>query len=344
MSRSSLRKIVTATTGLAIAGAGVLVAGTGPASATTSRSAIVSAATSQLGANGCSPNIVYEGRSCGENWCADFAKWAWQQGGVDVSTLGATVTTFVNYGDNNHTWHDPGTYTPQPGDAMIFGGAGYTTKASGGAHVGIVEKVNSNGTITEIGGNQSNAVTEVTGTADSIEHTIEGSAYNFLGYVSPVGASSSTAPRNSVDFDGDGRDDIFGVNTTGNYYTYLSDGTGHVGNGNGGSPGWNGFSQVAVGDFDNSGHASVMGIQDSTGNLYFFKGNSGGTLQAGVQVGSGFNGFTHLIAGHFMGTANLDIAAITPTGQLAVDPGNGAGHVGNAIHTGSGWTGITRMY
>ncbi|GAA2746772.1 CHAP domain-containing protein [Kitasatospora cinereorecta] len=185
MSRNAIAKSASITAALAIAGTALL--GVTPANAATNRSQIVAAAHGQLG-NGCSSG--YDGIPCNLNWCAAFATWAWGQGGVDVSKLGWTVTTFVNYGDNNGTWHDPGSgYVPQPGDAMIFGGSGYPTKASGGAHVGIVERVNADSTITEIGGNQSGSVTEVTGTADSIEHNLEGSNYNFLGYVSPVGAA-----------------------------------------------------------------------------------------------------------------------------------------------------------
>ncbi|MFJ5232419.1 CHAP domain-containing protein, partial [Kitasatospora sp. NPDC088391] len=188
MSRKPLVRSLATSVALAVAATGLITVAAGPASAATSRSAIVSAAVGQLGSNGC--GIV----NCGVQWCAYFSRWAWQQGGVDVSALGGTVTTFVNYGDSNGTWHNPGTYTPQPGDAMIFGGGNYPTKASGGAHVGIVEKVNANGTLTEIGGNQGGLVTEVTGTADQIEHYLEGSSSNFLGYVSPVGAGAVTPP------------------------------------------------------------------------------------------------------------------------------------------------------
>ncbi|GAB2745569.1 CHAP domain-containing protein [Kitasatospora kifunensis] len=167
------------------------------ASAATDTSKIISAARGQLGSNGC--GVV----DCSVEWCAEFSKWAWQQGGVDVSALGATVTTFVTYGDNNRTWHDPSGYTPRPGDAMIFGGAGFPSKASGGAHVGLVESVSSNGTITEIGGNQGGRVTEVTGTAASIEAQLEGS-YSFLGYVSPVGAPTPIPAGFNVTVDANG--------------------------------------------------------------------------------------------------------------------------------------------
>ncbi|PYC78695.1 hypothetical protein C7C46_15470 [Streptomyces tateyamensis] len=193
MPRNPFVRTATLTAALAVASSSMLALATTPASAAASRSAIVSAAHSQLG-HSCSS--AYDGMDCSLNWCAAFATWAWGQGGVDVSKLGWTVTTFVNYGDNNGTWHDPGTYTPQPGDAMIFGGSGFPTKASGGAHIGLVESVGSNGTVTEIGGNQGGLVTEHTGTADQIEHAVEGSAYNFLGYVSPVGASGIPAGFN----------------------------------------------------------------------------------------------------------------------------------------------------
>ncbi|WP_033355620.1 CHAP domain-containing protein [Kitasatospora aureofaciens] len=189
---------IAAAAGVALSGLTLSAVTVQAASAATDTSKIISSARSQLGSNGC--GVV----DCSVEWCAEFSKWAWQQGGVNVSTLGATVTTFVNYGDNNGTWHDPSGYTPRPGDAMIFGGAGFPTKASGGAHVGLVESVSSNGTITEIGGNQGGHVTEVTGTAASIEAQLEGSSYSFLGYVSPVGAPTPVPAGFNVTVDANG--------------------------------------------------------------------------------------------------------------------------------------------
>ncbi|MFI6604866.1 CHAP domain-containing protein, partial [Nonomuraea sp. NPDC050536] len=191
--RRSLRGFVSRATAAVLIAAttAVIPAASASASATVSRDKIVSIAHSQLG-KGCSS--TYDGISCDREWCAAFATWVWGQAGVDVSTLGWTVTTFVKYGDRNGTWHDPTGYTPQPGDAMIFGGPGFPTKTDGGAHVGFVESVHADGTLTEIGGNQSGHVTEETGTADQIESNLEGSGYDFLGYVSPVGAVNPAFP------------------------------------------------------------------------------------------------------------------------------------------------------
>lgn len=180
----SLRRAVARTVAATLVASTAALLPVSSAAAAVNSTTIVSAARGQLG-GGCSSG--YDGIDCSLNWCAAFAKWAWSQGGVDVSPLGWTVTTFVNYGDNNGTWHDPTGYVPQPGDAMIFGGRNYPTKASGGAHIGIVESVHPDGTLTEIGGNQGNAVTEVSGTPDQIEANLEG-GYSFLGFVSPVGA------------------------------------------------------------------------------------------------------------------------------------------------------------
>lgn len=175
----------------------LLAAEAAPASAAVNRSLIVSAAVGQLG-HSCSHD--YDNIDCSQEWCAAFATWAWQQGGVDPSSLGWTVTKFYNYGHSNGTWHDPG-YTPQPGDAMIFGSPSFPKV---GAHVGVVVSVGSGGVITEVGGNQGGKVSENVGTADHLEAQIEdtGSGYKFLGYVSPVGALNLSSQVTAVGDDG----------------------------------------------------------------------------------------------------------------------------------------------
>ncbi|SEO29524.1 hypothetical protein SAMN05216267_102289 [Actinacidiphila rubida] len=240
------------------------------AAAATDTSKIVSAARSQLGSDGC--GIV----DCSVEWCAEFSKWAWQQGGVDVTTLGATVTTFVNYGDANGTWHDPSGYTPQPGDAMIFGGPGFPTKASGGAHVGLVESVNSNGTITEIGGNQGHKVTEVTGTAASIETQLEGSSYSFLGYVSPLGVPAPTPPANAAASDSSWA--VYNPNARVMSLFGLGSG-GHLGftNSLNGGASWSNWAE-ANGYWTLQGTPSAVYDPDAKATLLFARGSADGAM------------------------------------------------------------------
>jgi hypothetical protein len=63
-----------------------------------------------------------------EQWCADFAAWAWKQAGAQVSYelapgfLNAQSASFYVWGMHHGTWHpvDSG-YVPQPGDVAVYG-------------------------------------------------------------------------------------------------------------------------------------------------------------------------------------------------------------------------------
>jgi CHAP domain len=63
-----------------------------------------------------------------EEWCADFAAWAWEQAGAVVSYelapghLNADSASFYVWGVDHDTWHPAGSvYTPQPGDVAVYG-------------------------------------------------------------------------------------------------------------------------------------------------------------------------------------------------------------------------------
>jgi hypothetical protein len=87
------------------------------------------------------------GSDCGngnfaEEWCADFAAWAWRLGGVSFTygfgsgDINAGSASFYQWGVANGTWHAAGSgYTPQPGDAVIYGLNSAGTSAD---HVAIV--------------------------------------------------------------------------------------------------------------------------------------------------------------------------------------------------------------
>ncbi|MEV8637232.1 CHAP domain-containing protein [Streptosporangium sp. NPDC051023] len=270
------------------------------ASAAVNSTTIVSAAHGRLG-GGCSS--TYDGIPCNLNWCAAFAKWAWSQGGVGVSALTWSVTSFVNYGDNNGTWHDPTGYVPQPGDAMIFGGSGFPTKASGGAHIGIVESVHSDGTLTEIGGNQSNAVTEVSGTPDQIEASLE-PGYDFLGYVSPVGAPaplSSGLHTSVVDYNG--KTVVYATAGNGNIYENYQTKTA--------SGPWSGW-ELGLGSPTGGAHfeSSPSVFTDWYGKTVVDAVDLNGNVQENYQTQpgngpwSGWHTLSSAPSGHLIGTPN----------------------------------------
>lgn len=63
-----------------------------------------------------------------EQWCADFAAWAWRLAGVPVvyqfinGDLNSSSASFYEWGVRHHTWHPLGSgYVPQPGDVAVYG-------------------------------------------------------------------------------------------------------------------------------------------------------------------------------------------------------------------------------
>ena len=77
-----------------------------------------------------------------EEWCADFAAWAWKQAGAEVDYqlapgyLNADSASFYVWGVDHGTWHPVGSgYTPQPGDVAVYG---LDTTAVTAVHVAVV--------------------------------------------------------------------------------------------------------------------------------------------------------------------------------------------------------------
>ena len=77
-----------------------------------------------------------------EEWCADFAAWAWAQAGAEVSYelapghLNSNSASFYVWGVDHGTWHPVGSgYTPQPGDVAVYG---LHVASLSAAHVAVV--------------------------------------------------------------------------------------------------------------------------------------------------------------------------------------------------------------
>jgi hypothetical protein len=68
------------------------------------------------------------GGEASEEWCADFAAWAWQKSGLAVpygygsGDLNAGAISFYEWGVDHGTWHpaDSG-YRAKPGDVAVYG-------------------------------------------------------------------------------------------------------------------------------------------------------------------------------------------------------------------------------
>ncbi len=126
------------------------------------RHAVVDAARSQLGYTtdpsdtycnkfsaywGAGSGVDQNGQACAagttsEEWCADFAAWAWQKGrvsftyGFGAGQLNGASISFYNWAVANGTWHPASSgYLPQPGDVAVYG---INAEATWAAHVAVV--------------------------------------------------------------------------------------------------------------------------------------------------------------------------------------------------------------
>ncbi|MBR7837411.1 CHAP domain-containing protein [Actinospica durhamensis] len=208
--------------------AGVIVLTPLAASAATSGTDIAALATANVGkgAGSCSlanstPNSLggaAYGTSCtgnggnAEYWCADFAKWVWQNsaGGAvtNASTLNAGAVSFYNYGIDNATLHTATTYKPQVGDAVVYDVVVPAGKTHGRSadHVGLVTSVNPDGSIEtangDFGGTSGSGEAYFAETSTVVAATIEpdqipvGSTPSSVGmtisgYITPAGLAPS---------------------------------------------------------------------------------------------------------------------------------------------------------
>lgn len=85
------------------------------------------------------------------SWCAHFVIWCARQ--ANISSKVIATTGWACASDMKVKYYDKGSYTPKSGDLVYFNWP--STKATWD-HVGIVEKVGSDGSITTIEGNRDN--------------------------------------------------------------------------------------------------------------------------------------------------------------------------------------------
>jgi hypothetical protein len=136
-----------------------------PASSSTAGQRALAAAESQLGVSEQPPGSndgpgletyrdAVAGAAPGEPWCAYFASWAAGQAGAPIGASGqglGSVSEITDWAASTGRLLPAGA-TPQPGDLILFGDR----------HVGLVESVNPDGTLTTVEGNYANAVSRVT--------------------------------------------------------------------------------------------------------------------------------------------------------------------------------------
>ncbi|QKW19887.1 VCBS repeat-containing protein [Kitasatospora sp. NA04385] len=163
----------------------------------------------------------------------------------------------------------------------------------------------------------------------------------------PTPVTTPVRPARTVvaDFNGDGKQDVAGIDANSNMRLYPGDGAGHVGGGSDmlGSTGlWANFRAIAAGDFNGDGKQDIAGI-DANDNLNLYTGDGAGHLGGGGAM-LGTNGawanFKAIAAGDFNGDGKQDIAGIDANNNMRLYTGDGQGHVsggGAMLGTNGAW-------
>lgn len=131
------------------------------------------------------------------NWCADFAKWVWEQAGAEVSGLNSGSGSFAVYGVGLGS-------TPHVGDAVVFG-YNNDPAAPYADHVAIVSEV-SGSNIYSIGGNEGYAEGATAATAHvqldgpyPAAHGNTAMGYPLSGFVSPAGGAEPPPTTSAIE-------------------------------------------------------------------------------------------------------------------------------------------------
>jgi PKD repeat protein len=105
-------------------------------------------------ADGCGRDAHFSVANQNEAWCADFAKWVWQQAGVTtgMNTLNAQSGSFYDWGLKQQEAMPVDGGTPATGDAVVFYPPGPVGRGTPADHVGIVTAVHLGGTVDLVNG------------------------------------------------------------------------------------------------------------------------------------------------------------------------------------------------
>ncbi|GLZ78218.1 hypothetical protein Afil01_30250 [Actinorhabdospora filicis] len=127
------------------------------------------------------------------------------------------------------------------------------------------------------------------------------------------------------DFNGDGKPDLLGRDTSGALWFYAGNGTGGYAPRASVGPGWQIYDLlIAPGDFNGDGKADLIG-RDTSGTLWFYAGNGTGGHAPRVRIGTGWQIYDALVAaGDVDGDGKPDLIGRDTTGGLWFYAGNGA--------------------
>ncbi|MFJ5552564.1 FG-GAP-like repeat-containing protein [Streptomyces sp. NPDC093225] len=153
---------------------------------------------------------------------------------------------------------------------------------------------------------------------------------NIIDDAAPAAGAARTI---GADFNGDGKQDIAGIDAYSNMKLYTGDGAGHVSGGSnmlGDNGLWKNFKSIAAGDFNGDGKQDIAGI-DANDNMKLYTGDGAGHVSGGGSM-LGDNGlwanFKAITAGDFNADGKQDVAGIDANNNLKLYTGDGAGHLG----------------
>jgi endonuclease/exonuclease/phosphatase family metal-dependent hydrolase len=137
------------------------------------------------------------------------------------------------------------------------------------------------------------------------------------------------------DFNGDGKADLIGRDTSGVLWLYPGDGSGGFGARTQIGTGWQSYDQLlSPGDFTGDGKPDLIG-RDASGALWLYAGNGAGSYSPRTQIGTGWQTYTALAApGDLNGDGRADLVGRDASGGLWFYAGDGAGYYGPRTQVG----------
>ena len=127
-----------------------------------------------------------------EEWCADFAAWAWHEAGVPFTygsgpgEIDGAAYSFYGYGLAHGTWHPLSSgYVPRPGDVAVYG---LDRPAGTAVHVAVVTEMlaGDRGPMVVNGDGSRTAFSIVETGSDQWKADVHSDGAPLAGYVSPA--------------------------------------------------------------------------------------------------------------------------------------------------------------
>lgn len=226
---------------------------------------------------------------------------------------------------------------PSAYDLLVYPPSG----SNSWGHVAVIDHVDSAGNIFVMDANYNGDERKA-----ARPHTVAKAPYGWY-HLRALPKTGSPAAGGSLDFDGDGCDDLWAKTTAGSLALYTGDCASgfrrenlQVGSG------WGALDLVLpTPDFDGDRCADVIARRASDGALLLYPGTCTGSLHDGKVIGTQWQGLSLLTApGDFSGDRCADLIARAGDGRLLLFPGNcQGGFASEAVQIGSGWNSLDTL-